>query len=186
MFAKFACFFALALPLVACAASTESSSTADTTGQDLSAKTMLSCNVDSDCVAIEKPACCPNGMKVAVNKSHVTAYRNANKCEDPPTVCPMFLIDDTRVAQCNTESKQCEMILPGDISCGGFVANPHTCPDGMSCMAASKMLDAPGKCVEDTTPAQSCGGLAGLPCPDGYTCQVPTDVKDGLGTCVQN
>jgi hypothetical protein len=48
-------------------------------------------------------------MKVAVNSKHVKAYENAHKCTSPPQVCPLFVIDDTRVAACSSKG-QCEMV----------------------------------------------------------------------------
>jgi hypothetical protein len=104
-------FGVVALVASACSGSdnAQEDTTAASTSEDLSAKAMLACSSDSDCVAIEKPACCPNGMKVAVSSKHVKAYENAHKCTNPPQVCPLFLIDDTRVAACSSKG-QCEMV----------------------------------------------------------------------------
>jgi hypothetical protein len=97
---------------VGCGGTDETASdTTSSTAEDLSAKAMLACSGDADCTAIEAPACCPNGMKVAVNKHHVKAYENAHKCVSPPHVCPLFLIDDTRVSQCSAKGA-CEMVAP--------------------------------------------------------------------------
>src|SRR5207249_4777824 len=59
------------------------------------------CKVDSDCVAISKGGCCPNGWKVAVNKSQVSAYNSIAMCAIE-MICPLSVINDTRVAECNT------------------------------------------------------------------------------------
>jgi hypothetical protein len=102
-------FGAIALVTFGCSGTDNGSEdTSASTSEDLSAKAMLACTDDAECVAIEKPACCPNGMKVAVNSKHVKAYENANKCTNPPQVCPLFVIDDTRVAAC--VSQKCEMV----------------------------------------------------------------------------
>ncbi len=103
-------FGAVALS-VGCGSSNDSTgdNTATSDTEDLSAAAMIACDVTDDCEAIEAPACCPNGMKVAVNKHHVRAYENAHKCTEPPHVCPLFLIDDTRVAKCSSKGV-CEMV----------------------------------------------------------------------------
>ena len=41
----------------------------------------------------------------------------------------MFVVDDTRVARCNWDTKVCEMIAPAKIDCGDV----HSCPDGYTC-----------------------------------------------------
>src|SRR5579871_1436403 len=93
--------------LAACTANTNSDPVASGNEQDLSAKSMFSCKVDADCVAVEIPSCCPNGMHDAVNVNHVSQYLEQNECKDPPHVCPLFLIDDTRVATCDSATKKC-------------------------------------------------------------------------------
>ena len=107
-----------------------------------------SCGSDSDCVAIDKGGCCPNGIKVAVNKSEVKAYEKDTACENPPATCPLYVIDDTRVAECNTSTKKCEMVDPSTIRCGGFTVNPHSCPSGWTCKYNS-VPDVPGTCVQN-------------------------------------
>jgi hypothetical protein len=116
------------------------------------------CDVDADCVAVEKAGCCPNGFLVAVNKDQVKAYETKYACTTPPQVCPLFVVHDTRVAQCNFEKHACAMIAPEDITCGGFIAPAmqHHCPTGFSCnLLARGVPDAGGKCVADgaTPPA---------------------------------
>ena len=103
------------------------------------------CKVDSDCVAISKGGCCPNGWKVAVNKKHVKSYEASHVCKEQ-IVCPLYVIDDTRVAECNRGTNKCEMIAIDDIACGGFTANPHACPKGYTC-EANHIPDVPGSCV---------------------------------------
>ena len=41
---------------------------------------LYACQTDSDCVAIEKAGCCPNGFLVAVNKDEVKAYETTYAC----------------------------------------------------------------------------------------------------------
>ncbi len=82
----------------------------------------LSCNADSDCMAVAREACCHNGYKDAVNKDKVAAYCTANACQVTSPLCPHFMVEDTRVAQCNAASHQCEMVEPNTIRCGGDAA----------------------------------------------------------------
>jgi len=72
----------------------------------------LACQVDSDCIAVAKAGCCNNGYKAAVNKDRVDAYRAANACKIEHPICPQYIIDDHRVAHCNTTAQQCEMVEP--------------------------------------------------------------------------
>jgi len=110
------------------------------------------CQTDSDCVAVEKAGCCPNGFLVAVNKGEVKAYDAKYACTTPPATCPMFVVDDKRVAQCDFSSHQCQMIDPTQIRCGGFIAPAfqHQCPANFECHYQN-VPDLPGNCV--ATPA---------------------------------
>jgi hypothetical protein len=72
----------------------------------------LSCNVDSDCVAVPQAGCCNNGYKAAVNKDKIDSYRSANTCKIKNVICPQIFVEDRRLAQCNRTSHQCEMIEP--------------------------------------------------------------------------
>ena len=108
------------------------------------------CDTDSDCVAVEKASCCPNGYLAAVNSNEVKAYDAKFACDEPPRVCPHFVVHDTRVAQCDIEKHQCQMIDPTQIRCEGFIAPAlqHHCPTGFSCKF-STVPDVPGTCVAD-------------------------------------
>jgi hypothetical protein len=132
---------------IACAAETQDEPTSESTDQDLSAA-MTSCHTDADCVAVDVGGCCPNGTKVAVNSSHEHAYESSHACKHPgQQVCPLYLINDTRVAECGTNNK-CQMVAIDKIKCGGFVMHPHTCPSGYDCDHTGKNPDVPGSCVE--------------------------------------
>ena len=72
----------------------------------------LACQVDSDCIAVAKAGCCNNGYKAAVNKDRVDAYRAANACKTEHPICAQFIVDDHRVAHCNSAAQQCEMVEP--------------------------------------------------------------------------
>jgi hypothetical protein len=99
---------------LACSVSSADESTAtDGTEEDLSAAQEFGCTVDDDCVAVSKGGCCPNGWNVAVNKHHTRYYANHNKCATPDQICPMYVILDTRVAQCSSAGK-CEMVSKKD------------------------------------------------------------------------
>jgi hypothetical protein len=99
-----------------------------------------SCNIDSDCVAVAKASCCPNGFLEAVNKQSTDAYKNAFACEKRRRLCPQFRILDKRQAVCGNESHRCEMIRPDRIVCNGTGPNPHSCPSGLQC-------DSTGHCA---------------------------------------
>ncbi|HEY2744271.1 MAG TPA: hypothetical protein VGL86_06600 [Polyangia bacterium] len=106
------------------------------------------CATDDDCVAIDQAGCCPNGFLVAVNKKEVKAYDTKYACTNPPQFCPLFVVDDKRVAQCDFSHHQCQMIDPTDIRCGGFIdpSLQHSCPAGFSCQF-NTVPDVPGTCV---------------------------------------
>lgn len=69
----------------------------------------LTCADDSECVAVPRAGCCNNGIKDAVNKDRIAAYREAKKCTNRNVICPQFIVDDQRPAKCNRSSHQCEM-----------------------------------------------------------------------------
>lgn len=146
------------LSVAACAAPTDEAADpreppAESQDEELRLASYNSCKVDADCVATPKPACCPNGLKVAVNKSKVASFDKANECKAPPQACPLFVILDTRVAECNGGTKKCEMVKPEDVRCGGFMMNSHKCATGYSCDHTGINPDVPGKCVKDAAPA---------------------------------
>jgi hypothetical protein len=144
-----------------------------TVSLDGSAPSFDACKVDSDCVAISKGGCCPNGFKVAVNKNEVAAYNAANACANPHPICPLFLINDTRIAECNFATHKCEMIAPGDVHCAGFITPTHSCAAGYSCLF-SGVPDVGGTCT------QLCGGIAARPCTDPAH---PNCVDDPRDSC---
>jgi len=115
--------------------------------QAAAAPEYLACSVDSDCVAVAREGCCHNGWKDAVNQSRLDAYRQANACKDQHVMCAQFLVNDDRVALCNTAQSRCEMMKPEEIPCGGFIRNQHACPDGYEC-AKSPTPDVGGRCVK--------------------------------------
>jgi hypothetical protein len=107
-----------------------------------------SCATDDDCVAVPAGGCCPDGRDAAVNKDSVDAYAAATACTEPPQVCPLHVILETRVAQCNRDTSTCEMIEPTDIRCGGFIAHPHECPAHYTCHYDG-VPDIPGHCQHE-------------------------------------
>ena len=145
------------ISVAACAAPTDETaapdeSAAESQDAELRMASYNSCNVDDDCVAVSKGGCCPNGIKVAVNDNKTTQYANAAKCKSPPQFCPLSIILDQRIAQCNAGTKKCEMVNAEDIKCGGFINHAHQCPTGYSCNHTGIHPDLPGKCEKDVTP----------------------------------
>jgi hypothetical protein len=159
----------------------------------------FACNVDSDCVAVPRAGCCNNGYKEAVNKSEVAAYDAANACANPHPICPLYVINDTRVAECNFQSHECEMIDPAAIHCGGFINPSHQCPAGFTCQLGH-IPDAGGTCVPKTCVQNvfcvqyshwdstacacvanpSCGGIAARPCTNPA---LPNCIDDPRDSC---
>ncbi len=116
------------------------------------------CAVDSDCVAVDQGGCCEHGMKAAVAVGNEAAYAAAHACtQDPRPFCPLYVIDDLRVAECNTTTNRCEMVQPGDIQCGGFTKNSHQCTDAYECDHTNINPDLPGKCLPKPADCQTTG-----------------------------
>ena len=113
---------------------------------------LFQCETDSDCVAVPQASCCPDGSLAAVNWDQIDAYYDDLACTTPPATCPQRFVDDQRVAQCDFTQHQCQMILPTDIRCGGFIApaRQHACPTGFECHYTS-VPDLPGSCVASST-----------------------------------
>jgi hypothetical protein len=107
------------------------------------------CDTDADCVAVEQAGCCQNGYMAAVNGTEVEAYETTYACTKAQ-ICPRFVVNDARVAQCDIPNHQCQMIDPSQIRCGGFIApeRQHSCPAGWTCKV-STIPDLPGTCVEE-------------------------------------
>ena len=106
------------------------------------------CDVDADCVAIEKAGCCPNGFLVAVNKDEVKALRDQVRVHHAAGDLPALRrATTTRVAQCDFQAHTCQMIDPTQIRCGGFIDPSHACPDGFSCNFGGRVPDVGGSCV---------------------------------------
>lgn len=148
-----------ALTLAACGTETDESQ-ANATTAELAAKDLYACKTDSDCVAISKGGCCPEGWKVAVNSKDVSAYDKAHECTKPQ-ICPLYVVDDTRQAECladaTTGKRECTMVAIDQIQCGGFIApaDQHKCPSGYDCKLG-KNADLPGSCVQGCVDTVDC------------------------------
>jgi hypothetical protein len=105
------------------------------------------CKVDSDCVAVNRVGCCHNGWKEAVATSQKEAYAKSFTCPQAHPICPMYIVQDSRVPECDNATHQCTMVKVEDIACMGFHRNHHACPDGYHCQLG-KPADLPGKCVK--------------------------------------
>ena len=104
------------------------------------------CQVDTDCVAVDRVGCCHNGYKEAVAVSEKDAYAHSFTCPQAHPVCPMFIMRDMRVAQCDTAAHRCAMVRAEEIACGGSGTTQHHCPSGYQCQAP-KTPSATGQCV---------------------------------------
>ena len=105
----------------------------------------LTCTADAECVAVAREGCCHNGYKDAVNKDKIADYRAANACRVPNTLCPQFRVVDRRVAECSYTTRQCEMVEPETIRCGGTGDAAHECPAGYACKTTGTSI--PGICA---------------------------------------
>jgi hypothetical protein len=70
------------------------------------------CVTDDDCVAIPQAGCCHNGWLAAVNRCSVADYTAANACDTTGPICPMYIVNDTRVAVCDPSSNACTLVQP--------------------------------------------------------------------------
>jgi len=104
------------------------------------------CESDVDCVAVPQAGCCNNGWKEAVNRSQVDVYEKDGACTRTHPICPMYIVNDTRVPECNKVSHACEMVYVDEIVCGGFIVHPHECPSGYHCNLGH-IPDVGGHCV---------------------------------------
>jgi hypothetical protein len=128
----------------------------------------FSCHTDADCVAVPARMCCPDCSLAAVNKSQKSAYQS-QPLDCPSQVCPIACRLDTRVAECNTATNQCEMVEISDIACGGFTANPHKCPTGYDCTLPVSHPDVPGSCTPSDSSTSDCRQTG---CASGDNCQI--------------
>jgi len=123
----------------------------------------LGCQRDSDCARVEA-GCCQVGDYVAIRADRVDAFRDSLEC-DGTEVCPPPPAYRGETAVCDNNNHTCEVLLPDEIQCGGFMTNPHACPPGWECVGPDLALDGTGEC------AQVCGGFGDRPCPAGQTCE---------------
>jgi hypothetical protein len=104
------------------------------------------CSVDADCVAVNRVGCCHNGWKEAVSAPQRDAYAASFTCPQAHPICPMFIVRDQRIAECDNTTHLCTMVRPEELPCEGFMKNAHHCPDGYIC-PVRRNPDIAGKCV---------------------------------------
>lgn len=68
------------------------------------------CAADDDCVAVPRVGCCHNGWKTSVSRCEQDAYAHSFVCAQARPVCPLYLVVDRRVPQCNPSSHLCELV----------------------------------------------------------------------------
>jgi hypothetical protein len=148
---------ALAFLATACG-STPPAETHATSGQAQTVDPAFTiCAFDSDCVAVPQAGCCSNGWLAAVNADLLSSYECANACTQQ-TVCPMYVVNDTRVAVCDNDALACTLVAPASIACGGGGVNPHSCPTGYTCVGG-----------DDTTTGTCSNALTSAPSEDAGT-----------------
>jgi hypothetical protein len=106
------------------------------------------CNVDADCVRVSTSCCSLNNQWDAVLNGDQTEFHALLACP-AHALCPNIVVPDNHaMAECNVSTHLCEAVKPKDISCGGFTANAHGCPDNWSCVLSAGP-DRPGSCVQE-------------------------------------
>ena len=108
---------------------------------------LFGCAADADCVAAAKVGCCQNGEKVAVRANAADAYARSFTCPDPHPVCPMYLVQDLRIAECNAGTRACEMVKIEEVRCGGAGKDRHVCPEPYKCGAPKPGAEG-GSCTK--------------------------------------
>jgi hypothetical protein len=129
-------------------------------GTPAAADYVTGCNVDADCVRVQKQ-CCVNMLDnyTAVLASKKDAFSESLDCA--AVMCPAVMpAEDHTVAQCNVDTNKCELVKAKDIVCQAFSTNPHFCPPNWTCIENGMISDVGGKCH------QNCGGFAGFMCSD--------------------
>jgi hypothetical protein len=143
----------------------------------------FACKTDKDCIAVPTVGCCNNGYKTAVNVDEIDAYEASFTCPQEHPICPLFIINDTRAAECNVGKHACEMVAIDQIKCGGFTTNPHACPEGYECQFGN-IPDVPGTCVESKVCVQNVECIQGSHW-DLQACKCVADPKDNCGGCAK-
>ena len=124
----------------------DASKDAASDASDAQSRDFYSCAADIDCIAVPKVGCCSNGYKEAVNKESATAYAQSFTCPTPNQMCPHYILNDTRVPECNGGTHKCEMVAIDQIKCGGLGPSPHVCPSDHRCVTPKTPSDATGHC----------------------------------------
>jgi hypothetical protein len=87
------------------------------------------CVTDDDCVAIPQAGCCHNGWLVAVSSCSASDYTAANACQTSSPICPMYMVNDTRVAVCDPSSNACTLVQPTTASTDDDAGAPASSDD---------------------------------------------------------
>jgi hypothetical protein len=76
-----------------------------------------SCLTDDDCVAVPVVGCCHNGWKASVGRQREDEYESSFQCPTERPLCPLYLVKDMRVPQCNRVAGLCELVPVDDFTC---------------------------------------------------------------------
>jgi hypothetical protein len=117
--------------------------------EEVASPDFTSCRFDSECAAVPKVGCCRLGFAVAVNRDKIQAYEASFTCGESRPICPLYIVVDRRVAECDNATRRCTMISVDHIACGGFIRNQHHCPQGYACDLRHRPPDIPGVCVAE-------------------------------------
>lgn len=67
------------------------------------------CLSNDDCVAVPVVGCCHNGWKTSVNRDEEDAYEHSFVCPQERPLCPLYLVVDRRVPECDAATHLCEL-----------------------------------------------------------------------------
>jgi hypothetical protein len=105
------------------------------------------CNVDADCARVTTSCCGLNNQWDSVLQGDEAEFHALLACP-AHQLCPNIVVPDNHaMAECNVTTHLCEAVKPKDISCGGYLANAHQCPDSWECVLSAGP-DRPGSCVQ--------------------------------------
>jgi len=102
------------------------------------------CKSDDECVAVPKDPCCEGGLREAMT-SLEAAVLPAPNCPVQRGRCDVLGPQES-VPECSHLTFRCEMVPIDQIACGGFIFNPHHCPDGWYCDYYTHVPDVAGRC----------------------------------------
>jgi len=85
---------------------------------DAATRDFYSCAADIDCIAVPKSDAAATVQRGG-QQGERDLLRPMFTCPTPNQMCPHFMLNDTRVPECNGGTHKCEMVAIDQIKCGG-------------------------------------------------------------------